>query len=366
MGEKMKKILLLILLTLTITANEVLPTCKLTAYSQDYQDSTDDTFVRFKEASFLDKESLTKYAKKLKIDIKDLIFASPSRCDALTWVDSLTRDDKIMGFEYSNTCDFAITYKLDRGDVDRFKKTSVVWTLGYKDKCKISPNDTYFINEDGTETIEFQEGKCMTQKCYYQKHRIIFISKINNKKYLQGAEVQYLRQQHSKERFKKLSKSGKVLENNATSWACIEDTDTNLIWENKSNEKGIHYFKSKYKWGKWEDLVNASNQEKLCGFDDWRVPNNGEVHSLIDYRFPLRKDRRTPIGELFFSFQGTKMWSTTSVVHNPSKAYYVPRRREFVFHPIRKTKAFFVVLVRGKETIPEITGFKSDKTMNVE
>jgi hypothetical protein len=374
MGGKMKKILLFIIFIFGLSANETLPTCELTSYhNKQYKYSADnETFVRFKEARFLDKTTLLKYAKKLKIDTENILVAPTERCMAGVYSDGYGLDGKEMEFQYKTSCDFWIEYALARRDYYGYSSDptlySVSWKLDYfKNGCKVLPKHTYFINKNGSVNEAFKDGICKTKECYYEKNIVVFVAKSNKQKYLYGAEVQYFRKPHNGERFIKLSKSGKILDHNTSSWACTKDLDTNLVWENKSMEQGVHNINNKFKWAKWDVLVNTSNQEKLCGFDDWRVPNNGEIYSVLDYnRILLRKARYALVDRKFFNLPRGRMWTSTSLIHNSNFAYHVRTNLEYAFYLHPKKTSLRVVLVRGKETIPEITGFKSDKTMNVE
>ena len=84
-------------------------------------------------------------------------------------------------------------------------------------------------------------------------------------------------------------------------WSCVQDNVTGLIWEVKTDDGGIHDKYNTYRWGgvsaigkdspnregnyydDWDVLVNGANSTKLCGFDDWRVPDIEELRSIVDY-----------------------------------------------------------------------------------
>ena len=70
-----------------------------------------------------------------------------------------------------------------------------------------------------------------------------------------------------------------------TKWSCVEDTDTNLVWENKVNDENSgHYKYARYRYplGRGMHLVNSANSTNLCGFSDWRVPTIDELKTLVD------------------------------------------------------------------------------------
>ena len=98
-------------------------------------------------------------------------------------------------------------------------------------------------------------------------------------------------------------------------WSCVRDNVTGLVWEVKTKSGtadsvadiqagkslNIHHKDNLYRWGgitaigrnhkgrkgdyydDWNTLVNGSNQENFCGFNDWRVPKHSEFVSLIDH-----------------------------------------------------------------------------------
>ena len=84
-----------------------------------------------------------------------------------------------------------------------------------------------------------------------------------------------------------------------TPWACVKDNNTGLVWEVKT-DAGIHNKHATYQWGgltaigrdhpnalgpyfdDWNILVQGSNTEILCGFDNWRVPTVDELSGLAN------------------------------------------------------------------------------------
>ena len=95
--------------------------------------------------------------------------------------------------------------------------------------------------------------------------------------------------------FTKLDANGNDLPASATSWSCVRDNHTGLVWEVKTNDGGIHDRNNTYRWGgktaqligesgtrynDWDVLVDGSNNESLCGYTDWRLPNLNELLSI--------------------------------------------------------------------------------------
>ena len=76
--------------------------------------------------------------------------------------------------------------------------------------------------------------------------------------------------------FTKLNAQGEVLSSNASSWACVKDNVTGLIWEARDDTD-------------LQDETEATmhiadvNAASLCGSDQWRLPNHSELLGLLDY-----------------------------------------------------------------------------------
>lgn len=94
---------------------------------------------------------------------------------------------------------------------------------------------------------------------------------------------------------------------------CLQDEHTGLMWELKQNHShSLHYKNHTYSWynpkvkigkqnaGKCTGsrcdtsaFIMAVNAAKLCGYNDWRIPNREELRSIVDYsRFNPVLDRR--------------------------------------------------------------------------
>ncbi len=116
----------------------------------------------------------------------------------------------------------------------------------------------------------------------------------------------------------KLDAEGEPLHEDEDNWACVKDRATGLIWEVKTWDGGPQDFRQKFTFGGvgqstlklthhghapntiglpadnfqvvtseapdngegWNRLVHFANANKLCGLDNWRVPNHAEILSL--------------------------------------------------------------------------------------
>ncbi len=121
-----------------------------------------------------------------------------------------------------------------------------------------------------------------------------------------------------------------------TVWACVKDNITGLVWEVKTTAAGIHNQDNTYLWGgltaigrdhpnrqgtyydpSWNDLVQGSNTENLCGFDNWRLPTVAELSSIVN------KGTSDPMIDTnyFPNTSPTRFWTSGPVANSPSKAW---------------------------------------------
>jgi len=106
--------------------------------------------------------------------------------------------------------------------------------------------------------------------------------------------------------FTKLDASGTPLADQSVDyatiqWSCVQDNVTGLVWEVKATTAGIHNKDNTYQWGgltaigrdhpekqgvyydpSWNELVQGSNDDTLCGFSNWRVPTVAELSSIVN------------------------------------------------------------------------------------
>jgi hypothetical protein len=107
--------------------------------------------------------------------------------------------------------------------------------------------------------------------------------------------------------FIKISATGKPLAESATSWNCVRDNVTGLMWENKTDDGGLHDKDNTYSWYEPDNTKNggsagfqnagscvgsacdtyayvqAVNSASWCGHMDWRLPTLNEFFSIMDY-----------------------------------------------------------------------------------
>ncbi len=147
--------------------------------------------------------------------------------------------------------------------------------------------------------------------------------------------------------YTKVDASGNALAASASSWSCVKDNVTGLVWEVKQNKDGdadadnIHDADNSYRWGgighlgtgygpyhnDWDTLVDGSNDESFCGFSNWRVPTINELENLVNFNENLENlddpDRRTIDTGYFPSTISSIYWSASPNAQYQSNAWAV-------------------------------------------
>ena len=112
--------------------------------------------------------------------------------------------------------------------------------------------------------------------------------------------------------YTKVGAAGEELPATATSWSCLKDNITGLIWEVKTTDGGLRDFNNQYTnldgttpnqlgapvlpatsndptpaqiaaGTNSVGFVNAVNAQTLCGAANWRLPNATELQGIVDY-----------------------------------------------------------------------------------
>lgn len=133
------------------------------------------------------------------------------------------------------------------------------------------------------------------------------------------------------------------IETNHAIWSCVRDNITGLFWEVKTNS-GLRDKSSRYTWydpnykknggdagvsdggictGSQCDTyhyVQAINQQRLCGYDDWRMPTVHELQSVVnknsrEFQFDRDYFPNMPEGS------GREIWTASPLANSKDNAW---------------------------------------------
>ncbi len=117
----------------------------------------------------------------------------------------------------------------------------------------------------------------------------------------------------------------------------VKDNVTGLVWEVKTDDTGIHDKDNTYRWGgitaigkthtgkkgtyydDWTGLVNGTNSENLCGYNDWEVLTREELISIVNYN----KTSLTIDENFFPNTSSAGYWSSSPDAVNSDYAWIV-------------------------------------------
>ncbi|WP_020558988.1 DUF1566 domain-containing protein [Thiofilum flexile] len=168
--------------------------------------------------------------------------------------------------------------------------------------------------------------------------------------------------------FSKLDFQGAALSAKASSWNCVRDNVTGLVWEKKitQGDNGLH--DQDYTFSEKEialpvncptcsiaQYVASVNKAGYCGFNDWRVPTAFELRSIMDYSYT--KEGETLVDSQYFpDIKSTDFYvtSTPSYYYNFTRpvvlAFDYLKEDSFVASEPLTSTAYKVRLVRSATT----------------
>jgi hypothetical protein len=158
--------------------------------------------------------------------------------------------------------------------------------------------------------------------------------------------------------FTKISSSGAELPANASSWSCVKDNVTGLIWEVKTDEFTAHAAISLFSWYDpnpatnggnegakirydganichgWvnvyesehcntDSFIKRVNQEGFCGASDWRLPTLDEALSIIDFSGTQKSLDSNYFPSSPISISTRAYWTSTTMSYDANFAGYI-------------------------------------------
>lgn len=168
--------------------------------------------------------------------------------------------------------------------------------------------------------------------------------------------------------FTKLDASGNALAASASEWSCVQDNVTGLVWEVKTDDRGLRDGDWNYTWYNstgvndggapgtpnggfcfdtencdTEKYVAAVNSQGLCGASDWRLPSREALRSILDYGsiYP------TIDTDYFPNTRPSGYWSSSPSAKSNDYAWYVNFYYGYDNCYYGKSYSFSVRLVRG-------------------
>jgi len=159
--------------------------------------------------------------------------------------------------------------------------------------------------------------------------------------------------------FTKLDDTGAALLDQAaayaiTPWSCVQDNVTGLMWEVKTKADDLRAMSHRYSWYNstgendggsagaanvdglggtlvcvnktdcdTEKYVAAVNAVGLCGYTDWRLPEEGDLRSIVDVSIAPSGPTPTIDNDYFPNTFPGFYWSSSPDAGDASRAWYI-------------------------------------------
>ncbi|GJL79388.1 MAG: hypothetical protein NPINA01_23770 [Nitrospinaceae bacterium] len=130
----------------------------------------------------------------------------------------------------------------------------------------------------------------------------------------------------------------------------VVDTEEDLQWSVKDSRQELG------KWLNWDEAnsyVNACNEQKYLGYNDWRLPTKSEVRSLFRndkaYRIIFLKQKVEKPARRVANYQAggeTSVWTSETRYDSYAWKCYFPGAREVCVEQSVSTTGTSVRLVR--------------------
>ena len=128
--------------------------------------------------------------------------------------------------------------------------------------------------------------------------------------------------------YTKLDYFGEVLASEAKQWQCVRSNDTGLVWEIKTRDGGLRDATYTYSWFHQareavsglgdggsclysncdtQGYIDALNQRRVCGIENWRLPTTRELQTLVTPTryIPKIDTRYFPNGQSYYYWTDT-------------------------------------------------------------
>lgn len=170
------------------------------------------------------------------------------------------------------------------------------------------------------------------------------------------------------------------LDENAKAWNCVVDRSTGLVWEVKTNDRGLQDASHFYSWYNSDALKNLGNpgyrnngtcrggiacdtesyvqtinKKQLCGYADWRLPTKHELMSLVQYN-PSSTSNGLIDKKYFPNGSVDWYWSSDTDADDPTHAWFVLYYNGRLMKA-PKNQAKKIRLVRGGEVKRSLKNF---------
>ncbi len=174
--------------------------------------------------------------------------------------------------------------------------------------------------------------------------------------------------------YHKLDADGRVLPDDATEWACVQDQATGLVWEVKTDDNSIQDRDNFFTWynpakeynfgdpgerdgGRCKGKADCDtlaytqviNQKRLCGYADWRLPVKDELLSLVEYHYGSKDVKATINRNYFPRAVASWYWTASANPKHPDHAWFVLFRNGLALNA-PKDQPKHVRLVRGSKS----------------
>lgn len=226
------------------------------------------------------------------------------------------------------------------------KPLTLIFRLAVTDNQKAVVSDTAVITVDVLPTGKLNDTGIITCSDKKTSSLACPISSYPGQDAQFGRDVTHNdnRDGHAGFSFTKLNKAGKALPTNATSWNCVRDNVTGLMWESKTNDNGLHDKDWNYTWYEPDKSKNAGfaglqnggrcggtsacdthayvravNTVGWCGAKYWRMPTVNELLGITS------RDRVNPaIDTTYFpDTDSAVFWSSSPYSRHNHNAWSV-------------------------------------------